>query len=145
MKLNKKRLAILTIAGVLMTSTLGVAAASGIVRSKGLLSYNGGEIVVDGDAIGAWVKDDTNWKCAKYASGNTNPTITIQDADIKEDSIIDLYYDNADLSMVANAEPIYTQTTGQLKIQFNKPQKITDEVNIDYIKITNPVNTTKKQ
>ena len=142
MKLNKKRLAILTIAGVLMTSTLGVAAASGIMRSKGLLIYNNGtekEIVIDGDAIGAWVKDDS-WKCDK-----TNPIITIEDTDIKPESVIDVYYNNADISVVANAEPKYTQSEGNLKIEFNKSGKITQEINVDCIKITNPVNTNRKQ
>lgn len=143
---NKKRILTIALAGMMALGTsFGVAAASNNFRSHGLFRMNNDDIIIDADAIGYWIKDTSSLKCSKYNAGsNTNPTITINDTDIKSDSLVDIYYSNGCVTAVANAEPEYAQTDGQVKVTFNRPEKLTSDVTIDSVHITNPVNTSRK-
>lgn len=143
---NRKRILTIALTGaIILGSSFGVAAATNNFRSHGLLRINNDEIIVDADAIGYWIEDASALRCDKYDAGNNvNPTIIIRDRDIESDSLVDIYYSNDCITAVANAEPKYEQTDGQITITFVRPVKLTSDVSIDSVHVTNPVNTATK-
>ncbi len=161
---NSKKMMIAVLCGTLVLgSAIGVSAAGAFAdaRSHGLFSVNEGAIILDGDAIGYWIKPNAtipklyDASSGKYTSAGQNFTITIKDDQIKEDSMVELFYNNVvvetkssgkkvtSIDTIASAEPIYEQGNGYIKVSFRKPQKIKYAgIKIESLHVTNPVNTT---
>lgn len=132
---------------LILTLTLGTgigvtAAASLGIRSesKGVIKYND-SIVIDGNSIGTWVKNDNGvgkWKDSK--------TYIITDKNIKSDSIVDLYYAESGKDAVSKANVTYDQESTEHTIicTFKKDIDSATQSNIKVtaMHIINPENIT---
>ena len=91
-------------------------------ESKGVITYND-DIVIDGNAIGFWVKDSAG--IGSFDS--THKIYTITDNRLTADSIVDVYYSEEGKDAVSKANVAYSQETGKTICTFKKvmdPQKV---------------------
>lgn len=141
---KKKRIGIIALSLVLaLGAGIGVSAASSLKTteiSKGVIKYND-SVVIDGNSIGYWIQNSTAWTLPKDWSANA--TIIIEDANIKNNSLVEIYYKEDCKDLVAKSKVTYEQVDGSVTVKFEKaaPSETAKQkqIVIEAVHVTNPV------